>query len=152
MSAPDRDAATPVSVQSLALVNGLRRVKTGSDDEVALLAAGYSIVERDGMDTTLQRARRTSDRTTYTTRDGRVTVQGLHRDQVAAAARAAERYGADLGPLGLDVVARIVAELRTWEERRATEERALARRNEQADIERRVGIHRARTIVSGSKR
>lgn len=117
------------------------------------MRAGYSIVEQGDGVSLLQRARRHSDRAAYSyqLRSGLV-VANLHRDQVRSAARLAERFGAELGPLGDDLVARIVMEVRAWDERRAAAARAVAQRVELADIERRVEIHRARAGVSGSRR
>jgi len=51
---------TPLSLTS----NGYRRAATGSDDEQALIKAGYSVVENDGTVSILRRARRASDHTT----------------------------------------------------------------------------------------
>lgn len=48
---------TPVSFTS----NGFRRANTGSDEEQALIRAGYSVIEHDGTVSLLRRARRASD-------------------------------------------------------------------------------------------
>ena len=53
--------ATPRALPSvLALENGFRRAVTGSDDEAALIASGYTVVEHDGTNSILRRARRSS--------------------------------------------------------------------------------------------
>ena len=53
---------TPLALTS----NGYRRAATGSDEEAALIRAGYSLVEHDGTVSLLRRARRSTDIVTAT--------------------------------------------------------------------------------------
>ena len=53
---------TPLALTS----NGYRRAATGSDEEAALIRAGYSLVEHDGTVSILRRARRSTDIVTAT--------------------------------------------------------------------------------------
>ncbi len=63
---------------------------------------------------------------------GTGVATGLPEDLVAQVAEALETWGADLGPAGKDVVARALLAERAWSDRQAAEERAHARRRDDA--------------------
>lgn len=60
---------------------------------------------------------------------------GLPDDLVAEVAGVLEFYGCDMGPLGPDAAARAILAARSWQDRRAAEERRHTKAHEQASRE-----------------
>lgn len=71
------------------------------------------------------------------TRDRRRHVDP-HPDEIREAAGVALFYGADLGPLGEDVIRRVLVASKSWRDRRDADERAHARLRD--DIARRMAL------------